>query len=182
MRTFALEVAGNLMMKQPIKSGFNPGTYLPHNLIEKLSDINSQSDFVGGQWDSTDMHRRWSMDARDVDADYLERSSTGTLLRPKLDIKLETFDLNGSIPTTWRIERMNDAETLRFLGAKEKLIDPILKLGPLPSYCILKRLSTTNVQLAWYGLIWRVNSKGELAGIDQPGTKPPKQYPMTRRF
>ena len=180
--TFALEIAGNLMLKQPLKGGLDLGNYLPHSLMEKLSSINTQTDCVGGEWKSTDAQNRWMISTRDLDADVRERASSGATLPSKLDIKLETFDLGGGTQTSWRIERPNTADVLRFLGAKEALINPILALGPKPSYFILKRTSAAVMELAWYGLVWRLKADGSLAGIDQPGSGAPKLFPLQRTF
>ena len=180
--TFVLEVAGNLMLKQPAKGGLGADAYLPHKLMEKLREINSQGDVIGGQWNSTDPQRRWALSTRDVDCDFTERAQSGSTLAKTLKLRLGTFDLSGAVPTTWRIERDNDAEVLRFLGARESLIVPILGAGPGVSYGIARRLSITDAQLEWYGLAWRVDAKGKLAGIDQPGSKPPKTFSLKRQF
>ncbi len=180
--SFALEVAGNLMMKQPIKEGLDPGEYLPHNLIEKMQQINAQSDFIFGEWESDDPQRRWSLSVRDVDCDFRERTTAGAVLTRKVPVKLKTFDLNGSTRTTWQIERDNDAEVLRFLGAKESVVGPILKLGPKPSSAILKRTSISDAELDWSGLSWRLDAAGKLAGIDQPGSKPVRNFKLKRSF
>lgn len=69
----------------------------------------------------------------------------------------------------FRIERQNDSEMLRFIGASDRARSQLLARGVNPSFMTFERAQTL-LRVFWNGLFWTTDARGNLGRIEQPGT------------
>jgi hypothetical protein len=119
--------------------------------------------FPFGVWQSHDTLQRWHLDFNDNGCQWTERAADGTTLVRQVDL--------GRSGSTWRIERPNDADVLRFLGASPAVVDDILARGPQPSFITIEVLPD-RIEAEWNGLRWTLDAQGRLQSLEQPGSAP----------
>jgi hypothetical protein len=130
--------------------------------------------FPFGVWQSNDTQQRWLLDFNENGCIWTERSSSGATLQRTVPL-LKTA-------TGWKIERPNDAEVLRFIGARDSIINDIMSRNPNPSFIELD-VQDSSVQGKWNGLRWILDAGGNLVNIEQPGSTPntKKDYSFVRQ-
>ena len=125
-----------------------------------------------GNWASTDAGSRFSVNIKDGQAEWTERSTSGAAFTRTVPVLVEGDSA--------KIERPNSGDVLTFLGFQPSLRAQILAAGPRPSYMTLSRLDGV-MNASWYGLLAIKNDDATLKELKQPGSMPPKLYSMTRK-
>lgn len=166
--SFVNEIAKSLGLKIPSRDT----TDRPWGFLEKYLKENNQSDYLTGQWVSTDAGKRWKLILSRDSCVWIERSASGGELKRTVSIS----STNGK----FRISRENDQETLALLGFQPTLRGQILSRGPLPSYMDLVRENDSRLVGTWYGLVTTKDNNATLKELKQPGTNPGKEFEFQR--
>jgi hypothetical protein len=159
--SFVQEILSTVGLRTPDRNSFTPKVWFPFDYAEAIFNMNNQSQFFDGIWQSTDPQSRWRLE---IDRDrcvWIERKGTAVLKR---DVPVD------SAGDQKRISRSNGRDELVFLGARTQIIDPILARSPQPSYMQLQRQSADTLLAHWNGLVWTLDNKNNLTAIIQPGT------------
>lgn len=129
--------------------------------------------FPFGIWTSSDSSQRWTLDFNENGCKWTEKNSINQKLT-----RIVLLQRNGA---AWKIQRPNDEEVLRFLGASDDVCAEILARNPNPSFMVLN-VGDLTFQATWNGLKW-TSSNGHLDRLEQPGTTPGtiKQYDFVRQ-
>ncbi|HTV01481.1 MAG TPA: pesticin C-terminus-like muramidase [Luteitalea sp.] len=130
--------------------------------------------FPFGVWQSNDAAQRWRLDFNDNGCEWTERAPSGATLVRRVELH--------RVGTSWRIQRPNDREVLRFLGASPGVADAIVAANPQPSFIDLDILAD-QIAGEWNGVRWTLDAQGNLGSIEQPGSNPStiKQYALVRQ-
>jgi len=143
-------------------------------LAEHLFEAVGPKDlFPFGVWESNEGHQRWHLDFNDNGCVWAERAPSGATFQRTVPLQR-----TGS---GWIVQRVNDAEVLRFLGASAAATSEILARNPQPSFIRIDVLPD-RLQGEWNGLRWTSNPAGHLQTLEQPGSTPAtiKIYTFTR--
>ena len=130
--------------------------------------------FPFGAWQSHDAQQRWHLDFNDKGCEWIERSASGSVLKRPVALV--------AAGDRWRIERPNDADVLRFLGASQTAINEILAGRPQASFMNIDFTGDT-IAGEWNGLRWILDAQGHLKSLEQPGSTPSTitQYALIRQ-
>lgn len=162
--TFVEEVAKSLGLRSPDRGKLTSGTWFPSAFLLALVEMNEQSHFFQGRWESSDARKRWVLEFTDADCIWTERSKTGASLTRTVAAK--------PVAGVLQIERPNDKDVLTFLDARSGVVDQILAAGPKASFMNVTRTSASTLVVGWNGLAWELDKNDKLKTLIQPGTTP----------
>lgn len=151
-------------------------TYLPAPDVLQVGPVDVLTGRLPGSlppqpwpWRSTDPQQRWNLEfTPQGTCVWKERSTTGATLERTVRCT--------SVGDSCRIERVNDAGVLEFLGARPAVRIEIQRRAPGPSYMLVTRTSRTTATAEWTGLFWTLNRDNNL---DTLGFKT-RSYPLIR--
>jgi len=133
----------------------------PERDARALARLTPKQRFPFGVWRSTDAVQRFTLDFSDNGCAWIERNTSGDILRRQV-----ALEHDGS---AWIVRRENDAEVLAFLGVAPPLASEILARSPAASFLRID-LPDDHVRADWHGLGWRLDPKGRLKALEQPGS------------
>lgn len=167
--TFVMDVARALKLRIPDRSGFDN---IPWNYVRRLAEVNDQSQYLDGVWESTDAAKRFRLEIARTSCSWTERNASGSELKRTATLVEDA--------KSFRISRPNDIEVLTFLGFQPSLRAEILVRGPQPSFIVLSRSDVETIVGQWNGLLAIKDNSGKLQELKQPGTTPPKPFEFKR--
>lgn len=168
--TFATEVAKGLALTIPVRNT----TDRPWNYIDKFLSSNNQTDFLFGDWESSDPAKRFKLGIAESTCTWTERAAGGATIVRTVPVVPE----NGA----YKVYRANDNDVLVFLGFQNTIRAQILARGAKASFIVIKRIDATHLQGQWNGLVIVKDASAGLREIKQPGTTPARQFDFARTY